>query len=91
MICWSRLKIHNKVLFSWLIRFLFCLKEYDAQTQFFVMHDYDNNTKLDGLELLKSMTHFHDEHEGEGEHKEEKKEEGFSTKFFSQINLFVSY
>lgn len=50
------------------------LKEYDAQTQFFVMHDYDNNTKLDGLELLKSMTHFHDEHEGEHEN-EEKKEE----------------
>lgn len=39
------------------------------------MHDYDNNTKLDGLELLKSMTHFHDDHEDE--HKdEEKKEEG---------------
>ncbi|XP_065072269.1 multiple coagulation factor deficiency protein 2 homolog [Rhopilema esculentum] len=36
------------------------LKQYDAQTQFFVMHDYDNNTKLDGLELLKSMTHHHD-------------------------------
>ena len=25
------------------------------------MHDYDNNTKLDGLELLKSMTHHHDD------------------------------
>jgi len=37
------------------------LKKYDAQTQFFVMHDYDNNTKLDGLELLKSMTHHHEE------------------------------
>ena len=36
-------------------------QKYDAQTQFFLMHDYDNNTKLDGLELLKSMTHHHDE------------------------------
>ena len=27
------------------------------------MHDYDKNRKLDGLELLKSMTHFHDDHE----------------------------
>jgi len=49
------------------------LKEYDAQTQFFVMHDYDNNTKLDGLELLKSMTHYHDDHE-EGHHEESDKE-----------------
>jgi len=38
------------------------------------MHDYDNNTKLDGLELLKSMTHFHDEHDDE--HKENKDEPG---------------
>ena len=42
------------------------------------MHDYDNNTKLDGLELLKSMTHFHDEHEDEG-HQKENKEEGERT------------
>ena len=27
------------------------------------MHDYDNNTKLDGLELLKSMTHHHEDDE----------------------------
>eukprot|EP00794_Sanderia_malayensis_P016814 gene16814-18510_t len=39
------------------------LQQYDAQTQFFLMHDYDNNTKLDGLELLKSMSHHHDEDE----------------------------
>ncbi|XP_065653990.1 multiple coagulation factor deficiency protein 2 homolog isoform X1 [Hydra vulgaris] len=44
------------------------LKEYDAQTQYFIMHDYDKNRKLDGLELLKSMTHFHDHDE---EHKSE--------------------
>merc|ERR1712062_57174 len=44
------------------------LKEYDAQTQFFVLHDYDKNTKLDGLELLKSMTHYHDDHEDAGGH-----------------------
>ena len=34
------------------------------------MHDYDNNTKLDGLELLKSMTHFH-EHDDDQEDKKE--------------------
>lgn len=48
------------------------------------MHDYDNNTKLDGLELLKSMTHFHDEHESE--HKdEEKKEEGIKSDSFHDV------
>lgn len=44
------------------------LKQYDAQTQFFLMHDYDNNTKLDGLELLKSMTHHHEDDEEGVEH-----------------------
>ena len=60
------------------------------------MHDYDNNTKLDGLELLKSMTHFHDEHEGEHEN-EEKKEEGmqlihcFSSHYESTRTLSMSF
>jgi len=25
------------------------------------MHDYDGNTKLDGIELMNAMTHYHDE------------------------------
>ena len=29
---------------------MFCL--------FFRLHDYDNNTKLDGLEILKALTHL---------------------------------
>ena len=27
---------------------------------YFKLHDYDNNNKLDGLELAAAMTHFHD-------------------------------
>ena len=39
------------------------LAEYDHETQFFMMHDYDKNGKLDGLEILTSHTHLHeDEH-----------------------------
>ena len=29
---------------------------------YFKLHDYDNNNKLDGLELGAAMTHFHEEH-----------------------------
>lgn len=29
------------------------------------MHDYDNNMKLDGLEILQAVSHFH--HEGSSE------------------------
>jgi len=29
------------------------------------MHDYDNNTKLDGLEIFKAITHLLDEEDGE--------------------------
>ena len=34
---------------------------------YFKIHDYDNNNKLDGLELAAALTHFHEEghgHEG---------------------------
>lgn len=39
------------------------LKENNAQAQFFLMHDYDNNSRLDGLELLHSFSHH--EHSAE--------------------------
>lgn len=31
---------------------------------YFKLHDYDNNNKLDGLELAAAMTHYHEEGEG---------------------------
>ena len=44
------------------------MKKHDTQTQFFVMHDYDKNTKLDGLELFKSMSdHYEHHHHPDGE------------------------
>lgn len=50
------------------------------------MHDYDNNTKLDGLELLKSMTHFHDEHEDEGQNEKDCKT---FPSVISQMNMWA--
>lgn len=36
---------------------------------YFKLHDYDNNNKLDGLELGAAMTHYEDPKEGEhGKH-----------------------
>ena len=31
---------------------------------YFKLHDYDNNNRLDGLELGAAMTHFHDDNNG---------------------------
>lgn len=31
---------------------------------YFKLHDYDNNDKLDGLELAAAMTHYHEEGDG---------------------------
>lgn len=41
------------------------LQETSSEVQFFLMHDYDNNSKLDGLELLQSLSHHkHSKDEG---------------------------
>lgn len=34
---------------------------------YFKLHDYDNNNKLDGIELAAAMTHYHDTEEGRKE------------------------
>jgi len=48
------------------------LQENDEHMQFFLVHDYDHNSKLDGLELLKSIIHHEHQHrEGHDEKKEE--------------------
>ena len=33
----------------------------DLQFHYFRLHDYDNNKKLDGLELMQAMSHYHKE------------------------------
>ncbi|XP_065919885.1 multiple coagulation factor deficiency protein 2 homolog [Dysidea avara] len=35
--------------------------EEEIEFHYFKLHDYDNNNKLDGLELAAAMTHFHNE------------------------------
>lgn len=37
------------------------MSDEDLQFHYFKLHDYDNNNKLDGVELGNAMTHFHDE------------------------------
>ena len=41
------------------------MSDEDLQFHYFKLHDYDNNNKLDGIELMNAMTHYHEE-EGEG-------------------------
>jgi len=43
------------------------LNETSNEVQFFLMHDYDNNSKLDGLELFQGLSHHeHSRDEGQG-------------------------
>lgn len=37
-----------------------------TQFHYFKLHDYDNNNKLDGLELYAAIAHFSDEHAEKG-------------------------
>ncbi|CAC5396745.1 MCFD2 [Mytilus coruscus] len=39
----------------------------ELEFHYFKLHDYDGNNKLDGVEVTKAITHFHDEDEGKGE------------------------
>lgn len=37
------------------------MSEQELQFHYFKMHDSDNNNKLDGCELIKSLIHWHDD------------------------------
>lgn len=39
------------------------MSEQELQFHYFKMHDADNNNKLDGCELVKSLLHWHGEFE----------------------------
>ena len=41
------------------------LNDENLQFHYFKVHDYDNNDKLDGIELANAMSHYHDEETGE--------------------------
>lgn len=32
----------------------------ELEFHYFKLHDYDSNNKLDGIEVTKAITHFHD-------------------------------
>ncbi|XP_046567088.1 multiple coagulation factor deficiency protein 2 homolog isoform X4 [Haliotis rubra] len=38
------------------------MTEEELEFHYFKMHDYDNNNKLDGVEIGKALTHYHAEH-----------------------------
>lgn len=42
------------------------MSDEDLQFHYFKLHDYDNNNKLDGIELMNAMTHYHNEEGEEG-------------------------
>ncbi|KAH0999118.1 hypothetical protein HUJ04_005386 [Dendroctonus ponderosae] len=46
------------------------MSDQELQFHYFKMHDSDNNNKLDGCELIKSLIHWHVDHES-GSKKEE--------------------
>lgn len=39
------------------------MTEEELEFHYFKLHDYDSNNKLDGTEITKAITHFHDDHE----------------------------
>jgi hypothetical protein len=39
------------------------MSEQELQFHYFKMHDADNNNKLDGCELIKSLIHWHGKYE----------------------------
>lgn len=41
--------------------------EESTRFHYFKLHDYDNNNKLDGLELYAAIAHYAEHHEGEAE------------------------
>ncbi|XP_053679541.1 probable serine/threonine-protein kinase fhkB isoform X1 [Anopheles nili] len=43
------------------------MSEQELQFHYFKMHDSDNNNKLDGCELIKSLIHWHDDKTGDYE------------------------
>lgn len=35
------------------------MSDEELQFHYFKLHDYDQNTKLDGIEIIDAMTHYH--------------------------------
>ncbi|GAB6029676.1 hypothetical protein CHUAL_005406 [Chamberlinius hualienensis] len=62
------------------------MTEQELQFHYFKMHDSDNNNKLDGSELIKSLIHWHD-NENEGERHKTPSEIEEENRVFSDAEL----
>ncbi|XP_053679544.1 multiple coagulation factor deficiency protein 2 homolog isoform X3 [Anopheles nili] len=47
------------------------MSEQELQFHYFKMHDSDNNNKLDGCELIKSLIHWHEKDDSQSDHHHE--------------------
>lgn len=59
------------------------MSEQELQFHYFKMHDSDNNNKLDGCELIKSLIHWHEE----SKNQEQTGQPGHQDKIFSNDEL----
>lgn len=57
------------------------MTEEELEFHYFKLHDYDGNNKLDGTEITKAITHFHEEDTSEQEKK------AFEQKVFSDEEI----
>ncbi|XP_021349311.1 glutenin, high molecular weight subunit PW212-like isoform X2 [Mizuhopecten yessoensis] len=60
------------------------MTEEELEFHYFKLHDYDANNKLDGTEITKAITHFHDDHENANATPEE---QAANKKVFSDEEL----
>jgi len=62
------------------------MSEQELQFHYFRMHDSDNNNMLDGQELIKSLFHWHDPDNKEGQQKDATHQHG-ENKVFTDKEL----
>lgn len=61
------------------------LNETKGEVQFFLMHDYDNNSKLDGLELFQGLSHHDHSQDEKDDHESSKIAEDEMATFVDTI------
>ncbi|XP_058454731.1 multiple coagulation factor deficiency protein 2 homolog isoform X5 [Malaya genurostris] len=61
------------------------MSEQELQFHYFKMHDSDNNNKLDGCELIKSLIHWHEESKNQEPHGQTSQDKIFSNDELSAL------
>uniref|UniRef100_A0A0B7A2T6 EF-hand domain-containing protein n=1 Tax=Arion vulgaris TaxID=1028688 RepID=A0A0B7A2T6_9EUPU len=64
------------------------MTEEELEFHYFKLHDYDNNNKLDGVEIGKALTHFHDDSE-EGEEQPDSKKVFADTEISNIVDSVI--